>query len=354
MAKKTFTATLEPVAECNLDCKYCYSTNNSGRRLEEAVFLDTLGGIARYASDRDFKELHCVWLGGEPLLAGIHFFERVASLTSRLSSHMIVRHFIQTNGLLLDSDYCRILGDANVHLGVSLDGPRAIHDAFRITRSGEPTHGRVLESLGLLRKHHLPFGCVAVATRLTLGREKEIYDFFRTLGCGFRINPQIPGAKGSEHAHPIDPEEYGQCLVRFFDAWNSPDPVRVNVSPLDNYVLAAITGEPRECQHQPSCAANTVGLKPNGDVTLCGRFQDLVVGNVTRSPIIELLTARETEPPRARAPLLEGCRSCAHWSRCHGGCPHNALAHGRAMNAKDPFCPAYKAIFDHIRDALNV
>lgn len=355
MPKGSFTVTLEPVGECNLDCRYCYSRHDPEKCCEEDLFLDAIAGIAGYAADRDFDELHCVWLGGEPLLAGIHFFERVASLASKLSSHLKVRNFVQTNGLLLDSGFCRLFGNAGFHLGVSIDGPRSIHDAFRVDRNGEPTHLRVLESIALLREHNVPFGCVAVAARLTLGREEEVYDFFRTLGCGFRINPVIPGSKGSNNGtYRIEPEEYGASLLRFFNAWSLPSPDRVNVSPLDNYVMSVISGEPRECQHQLSCAASSIGIKPGGDVTICGRFQDMVLGNVRESPIADLLTAAMSSPLAARHLSLDGCRSCRHWSLCHGGCPHNALVFGGDMNAKDPFCPAYKFIFSHIEKALGV
>lgn len=353
MAKRPFTVTLEPVGGCNLDCTYCYSRHHSEKCRGEDFFLDAIAGIAGYAVDRDFDELHCVWLGGEPLLAGIHFFERVASLASTLSSHLTVRNFVQTNGLLLDSGFCRLFRNAGFHVGVSIDGPPSIHDAFRVDRNGEPTHLRVLESIARLREHNVPFGCVAVITRLTLGREEEVYDFFRTLGCGFRINPVIPGLKGSSSTYRIEPEEYGASLLRFFNAWSLPNPDRVNVSPLDNYVMSVISGEPRECQHQLSCAASSIGIKPGGEVTICGRFQDMVFGNVRESPIAALLTATPSSSLATRGLSLDGCRSCRHWHLCHGGCPHNALVFRGDMSAKDPFCPAYKVIFSHIEKILG-
>jgi uncharacterized protein len=353
MCGKAFTVTLEPVAKCNLDCGYCYSAGNSGSDLPQDFFPNAIGQIAQYASERGFDEVDCVWLGGEPLLAGIRFFERVLSYTSKLSSQIIVRHFVQTNGLLLNRDYCRLFRDAGVNVGISIDGPQPIHDAFRLTRGGEPTHSRVMESIGLLRDHHLPFGCVAVVTRLTLGREREVYDFFRSLGCGFRINPAIPGMKGSNDAYRVEPEAYGSSLVRFFDAWISSEAPRVNVSPLDNYLVSVMGGEISECQQQPSCAGASIGVKPDGRVTVCGRFQDMALGNLTQSPISDLMTAAGSEEMRARGHLLEDCHACVNWSICHAGCPHNAVAFGMEIGAKDPFCAAYKAIFAHIRKSFK-
>lgn len=188
MRSQALTVTLEPVGACNLGCAYCYAAKAPTDSLDEDVWLDVLRQIAGYAGEMRYEAVHCVWLGGEPLLAGKQFFTRVASLTAALAATTTIRHFVQTNGLLLDDDYCRLFRDAGIQLGVSLDGPAAVHDALRLTNQGEPTHGRVMEGIGLLRDHRVPFGCVAVVTRQTLGREQAIYDFFRRLGCGFRID----------------------------------------------------------------------------------------------------------------------------------------------------------------------
>ena len=354
MASKVFTLTLEPVGTCNLDCTYCYASKGSTSPLDTDFVLQSLGKICHYATAKGFQEVHCVWLGGEPLLAGHEFFERVADWTATTSSRIRIRHFMQTNGLLLDDTYCRLLRDADIHLGLSLDGPQPVHDAFRRTRQGAQTFSRVMDAVGLLRLHAVPFGCVAVVTRMTLGREQEIYDFFCDLGCGFRINPVIPGPETADRSPRITPEEYGGSLVRFFDAWSVPRADRVNVSPLDNYVVSLLGGEIRECQQQPSCTRHSLGLKPNGDVVRCGRFQDRILGNLKESDLTELLAGRASDPFRARAAALTGCRGCSFWPQCHGGCPHNAVAFGRDLTAKDPFCVAYTIIFSHIKSALSL
>ena len=354
MGGSAFTVTVEPVSECNLDCRYCYSANKPGRRPERDVFLNAMGEIARYAAERGFREVHFVWLGGEPLLAGIDFFEQVADYTAGKVSQIVLRHFLQTNGLLLNDEYCRLFRRAGFNIGVSIDGPERIHDAFRVSRGGDPTHSRVVAGIRLLQEHKVPFGCVAVVTRKTLGSEQEVYDFFRSLGCGFRINPAIPGMKGANEAWRIEPEEYGPSLVRFFDAWLTSPSGRVSISPLDNYLLSVASGEVAECQQKESCAGDTLAIKPDGDVTLCGRFQGMTFGNLARSPLVALAGAAGSGALRRRADLQKDCTGCVNWSICHAGCPHNAVAFGGDVTDKDPFCPAYKAIFAHIRKNLNL
>jgi uncharacterized protein len=354
MTSKAFTLTVEPVGTCNLDCSYCYASKDAASHLDADLVLQSLGQISQYAADKGFEEVHCVWLGGEPLLAGHGFFERVGDWTATTASRIRIRHFMQTNGLLLDAAYCRLLRDAGVHLGLSLDGPQPVHDAFRRTRQGARTFSRVMDAVGLLRQHAAPFGCVAVVTRMTLGREQEVYDFFCDLGCGFRINPVIPSPETAARFARITPEEYGGSLVRFFDAWSVPRPDRVNVSPLDNYVVSLLGGELQECQQQPSCARHSLGLKPNGDVVRCGRFQDMALGNLKETSLDALLADRASDPFRDRAAARTSCRGCLFWPQCHGGCPHNALVFGGDLAAKDPFCAAYTIIFSHIKHALSL
>jgi uncharacterized protein len=351
MHSNAFTVTIEPVSSCNLSCHYCYSGGDSQSILAPETARNALDAIAAYAGEHGCDELHCVWLGGEPLLAGIRFFTQVFSETFSLA--LPLRHFIQTNGLLLDDDYCRLFQDAGVCVGISLDGPREIHDAFRVSLGGAPTHSLVMDAIALLRKRDLSFGCAAVVSRVTLGREEEVYDFFRSLRSDFRINPMIPGRHSPNQACQITPTEYGKALIRFFDSWIASGPVHVNISPLDSYVAAVASGEPAECQHQLSCAGRTLGIKPDGTVTICGRFQDTPLGRLGASSIAELLAAPTWAALQARPGLITDCHGCANWPICHGGCPHNSLVFGLEQTARDPFCPAYKAIFAHIRLALG-
>jgi uncharacterized protein len=351
MADNAFTVTIEPVAACNLDCRYCYSTLQPAAILTAEVALRALRSIAAYAADHGFDELHCIWHGGEPLLAGIQFFERIFSDVSSLK--LPQRHFVQTNGLLLDRDFCRLFRDSNISLGVSIDGPRHIHDTFRVASGGEPTHSRVMDAIGLLRKYNVSFGCVAVVSSAMLGREREVYTFFRSLGSGFRINPVIPGRAGSDPSCQVQPAAYGAALIRFFDAWVASYPEQVDISPLDSYLAAVAGGQPSECQHKLTCADRTVGIKPDGTATICARFQDFSLVHLGPSFVADLFATADATALQARAGLIEECHRCINWAICHGGCPQNAAAFGRPVAGKDPFCPAYKAIFAHIRAALG-
>jgi len=352
VSSNPFTVTIEPTLNCNLDCHYCYSLRSPRGTIPADVAQRTIAEIAAYARNRGFSELHCVWLGGEPLLAGIEFFKGVFSVTRNLA--IPVRHFLQTNGLLLDADFCRLFCDENVQVGISIDGPQEIHNAFRLSGDGSPTHVQVMAAISLLHKHQVAFGCVSVITSAMLGHERDVYDFFCSLGLAFRINPVIPGKRGRGGSWQITPSAYGHSLVQFFDLWLQPGRAHVDVSPLDNFVAAVLSSEPSECQHKLCCADRTIGIAADGAVTTCSRSIGTPLGNIGKSSITELLTSRSCADQLKRSELLEDCHACKNWHICHGGCSQNALAFGADPKAKDPFCPAYKAIFAHIRSALNI
>jgi len=210
-----------------------------------------------------------------------------------------------------------------------------------------------MDAIALLGKHGVLFGCAAVVSRARLGRAQEVYGFFRALGSGFRIRPVIPGRHSLDPACQVERAEYGAALLRFFDAWIAPDPVPVNVSPLDSYVAAAASGEPAECPRQQSCADGTLGIKSDGTATIRGRFRDTPPGRLGSSSAAELPAAPTCAAWQARTSLLKACHACVTWPICNGGCPHNALAFGLERTARDPFCPACKAVLAHIRAALG-
>jgi uncharacterized protein len=256
--------------------------------------------------------------------------------------------------LLLNADFCHLFCDEDIQVGISIDGPQEVHDAFRLSSDGAPTHSQVMAAISLLHKHQVAFGCVSVVTSAMLGHERNVYDFFCSLGLAFRINPVIPGKRGGSRPWQIAPSAYGHSLVQFFDLWLQPCRPHVDISPLDNYVAAVLHSEPSECQHKLCCADRTIGIGADGAVTICSRSGGAPLGHLGASPITELLTSRSCADQLRRSEMLEHCHACENWHICHGGCSQNALAFGADPKSKDPFCPAYKAIFAHIRTALNI
>jgi uncharacterized protein len=352
-ANDAFTLILEPVKHCNLSCRYCYSDGAGAGVMSSQTLQTALEKTVRYAEGHGFRELHILWHGGEPLLAGLEFFRAAIKILDGLASDLKFHHYLQTNGLLLDHDFCAFFRDHGFQIGISLDGPPALHDSMRTGADGQGSHTAVLGKVRLLEEQGVSAGFNAVVTRRSLGQEKAIYRYFQGLGYGFRVNPMIPG-RNSETSAPylLKPGEYGAFLCRLFDAWVSSESRRVTVSPLALYLEAIVGGVPYECQQRRTCAGSHLGVKPSGDVVLCSRFETPLLGNIHDHEIEELVASPFCEDIRRRAEALSDCQKCMHRPICHGGCPLNALVFGHDHMAKDPFCKDYQLIFARINRAL--
>ncbi len=350
---EAFTLILEPVPGCNLRCRYCYSDCTGSGTMTRQTLRTALEKTVRYAADQGFREIHLLWHGGEPLLAGLDFFRTALEILAGLTPDLSCRHYLQTNGLLLDDDFCDFFRDYEFQLGLSLDGPQDLHDSMRLGPDGRGSHGAVLEKVRLLARHGMAPGFNAVITRGSLGREQEIYRYFQGLGRGFRVNPVTPGLSPENSIeYLLQPGEYGRFLCRLFDAWVGAARQRVRVSPLDLYLRALAGGGTYECQQRETCVGSCLGVKPSGDAVLCNRFETHLLGNILDREIGELLAAPICEALRRRAGMLSACHPCRYWSICHGGCPLNAWVCGQDLLAKDPFCKDYQLIFNHIERAL--
>lgn len=353
--EKSFNLILEPVSKCNLQCVYCYSDGTQG---SDVMSLGTLRAslerTAVYVKYNGIETVHLLWHGGEPLLAGLDFYQEAVLLTKQMFSDIRVLHFLQTNGLLLDQSFSRFFRDHSFNVGISLDALPELHDPMRASVSGLGSHAQVMEKLDIAKESGLKVGFNTVVNRLSLGKEKGIYKFFQEFGSGFRVNPIIPAAdpdKTSEYC--LCKGEYGVFLCNLFEEWIQTEYRRVPVSPLDMYLRAMLNDSSSECQQCKTCVGLQIGIKPSGDAVLCSRFNDHILGNISDMPLDELFLSPLCKDINRRAGALTGCHSCEYWSMCHGGCPHNALVFSGDYMAKDYFCADYQLTFRRIQETLK-
>lgn len=349
-----FALILEPTGRCHLACRYCYSETAASGVMSGRTLRHAIEKAVRHAERYAFREIHILWHGGEPLLAGLPLFRLATEICRGLSTTLGFHHFIQTNGLALNTDFCRFFRNHDFQIGLSVDGPQDLHDAMRVDADGQGTHRMVLDKLSLLERHGLSVGFNAVVSRASLEQEERIYRFFQDLGYGFRVNPVIPGRiAGRAAPHLLQPGEYGSFLCTLFQRWIGTESRRVRISPLDRYLETFLNGVPRECQQRSTCAGLQIGVKPSGEVVLCSRFKSPVLGNIDEMEIEEILITAPCEDIRRRGDELLSCRKCRYRRMCHGGCPHNALVFSHNQMLKDPFCKDYQLIFDAIGSALE-
>ncbi len=340
-------------ARCNLRCDYCFFLEKEGLypgsdfRMSDEVMEACIGQTAH---GQRVPQVTLAWQGGEPTLMGLDFFRRARDAEARLvPAGMTVERTLQTNGVLLDDEWAAFLAENHYLVGLSLDGPREVHDAYRHDAGGHPVFDRVLAAARLLQKHGVEFNVLCTVNAANAGRPLEVYRFFRDeLGARFiqlipivevEEPPSWAGAwghgaqypaptSGTVSARSVQPQAYGQFLTAVFDEWVRRDVGEVFVQFFDGVLAAYVRGFSSLCVLQPTCGEG-VALEHTGDLYSCDHFVDprYLLGNILEAPVGELVRSeRQLAFGRAKQETLPAfCRACAYLFACHGECPKNRL-----------------------------
>lgn len=318
-------------------------------------------------------EVVFAWQGGEPTLMGLDFFRQAVALQRQyLQPGQRIQNTLQTNGTLLDDDWCRFLRQHGFLVGLSLDGPRDLHDAYRVDKGGRPTFDRVMQAVGLLKQHQVEFNILACVSDRTVAEPMAVYHFLRDeVGAHFiqfipiveqvgtagsRSNSAgVPLASSGEQRvslRSVRGRDYGKFLIEIFDEWVRKDVGQVYVQIFD-VALAAWAGQrPGLCIFEETCG-RALALEHNGDLYACDHFVDPAHfrGNILASPLAGLAVqdSQRRFGLDKRDKLPRYCRECPVRFICNGGCPKDRLL---ATPAGEPglnyLCEGYKAFFTHI------
>jgi uncharacterized protein len=355
-------------ARCNMACGYCYYLgkaellpNAPGRMSEELLELY----IAQRLEASRGPSVHFEWHGGEPTILGLDYFRRIARIQKRLADaeasdrgRRLITNGLQTNGLLLNEAWAEFLFGEDWSVGLSLDGPAALHDKYRRTREGGATHVRVMRSFEILKKRGVHTNVLCVLHEANAARPEETYAFFRDIGARYlQFLPLVTPSSGSE-AHPAAaaPEAIGEFLCRVFDLWLAADVGRIVVQNFDE-ALRPIYGLAHAlCVHRETCGEAAV-LERNGGFYACDHFVEpgFLIGNITERSVAALAA-----DPRMLAFGLEKkeglpseCRSCDVLESCNGGCPKDRIVAAPGGGRLNYLCPAYKRFFAHAGPELT-
>lgn len=358
-------------AICNLACSYCFYLPKE-ELYPGADFRMSLEMLELFV--RSDVEAHNVpevafsWQGGEPTLMGLDFFRRAVELQERYRGPgMRILNSIQTNGVALTPEWGRFLADHRFLVGVSLDGPREVHDAFRVDRGGAPTFDRVMAGIELLKAHGVDWNVLAAVHAASAGRGLEVYRFLRDDAAApvIQLIPIVergaaPLAAGNGRASPrsISGPEYGELLVSIFDEWVRRDVGRVFVQLFD-VALGAWFGQPSTlCVHAQTCGG-AVALEHNGDVYSCDHFVEPAhrLGNIAETPLAGLVgsEAQRRFGLDKRDTLPKACRRCEVRFACNGGCPKDRFASAPdGEPGLNVLCEGYGAFFRHVDRPMRI
>jgi uncharacterized protein len=349
---------------CNLDCKYCYYLAKEmlypGSRFKMASdLLDRY--IEQYIDAQRVPEVTFAWQGGEPTLAGLDFYREVVQLQEKHRRPGVrILNTLQTNGTTLTDEWCEFFARHDFLIGISIDGPQALHDSYRVDKGGKPTFEAVMAGVELLKKHRVEYNVLTTLNSANVMHPLEVYRFLRD-EVGARFMQFIPiveqeGEGVSEHS--VSAEDYGDFLCAVFDEWVKRDVGTVFVQMFD-VALASWAGEkPGLCIFEETCGT-ALAMEHNGDVYSCDHFVQSAykLGNIQDKPLGEIARSR---PQHAfalakRDTLPEYCRGCEVRFACNGGCPKDRFIltpdGERGLNY---LCAGYKRFFTHIGHAMDI
>ena len=372
---------------CNLDCTYCYYLSKQellGRPEQWRISDDMLETFIRqYFEGQNHKEVVFSWQGGEPTLLGLDFFRKAVELEKKYCPpHVRCENDLQTNGTNLDHEWCEFLHEENFLVGLSIDGPKKLHDAYRRDKSGQGSFDRVLRSARLLTKHKVNFATLSCVNRLTAKHPLEVYRFLRDeIGStrmqfipivepvGFRqVAPhrwdqRLMPALGAPEARPgnpgsvvekwsVDPDDWGDFLCRVFDEWSRKDLGDIYVQYFEAAVETWMGHISPLCTQGPLCGKG-MALERDGSIYACDHYvyPEYRVGSIMEKPLEEMAYSEQQERfGKAKEGLLpEYCRRCEYEFSCYGECPKNRfIKTPDGQPGLNYLCAGWKKFFAHI------
>jgi uncharacterized protein len=374
---------------CNIDCTYCFFLSkealypNEKSRMSE----DTLEVyIRQLLESHRVPHVTVAWQGGEPTLMKLEFFKRSVELVEKYRKpNQIVEHTFQTNGILLDDEWCAFFKEHNFLVGLSVDGPRELHDTYRVDRQKRGTFDKVMQGWRYLRKHGVEFNILCTVNAVNEKHGRTVYRFFRdemkakwiqfipiveraseeTLEIANQGWSEQPGRKRLLYTQTgnlvtertVGAKQYGQFLIDIFEEWVRHDVGEVFVQLFD-VTLEAYFGSYKLCIHAPTCGYGPA-LEYNGDVYSCDHYVEpkYKLGNIHQTPLVQLVASSQQRKfgDDKRDTLTAQCRDCAVKPLCNGGCPKDRFALSLdGEPGQNYLCAGLELFFTHTRPAMQV
>lgn len=366
-------------ANCNIDCKYCfYKCLSSNREEYSKGFMseETLEQLIIQAIDYADDYVAFAFQGGEPTLAGVDFFQKAIALQKKHNTkNLTIENTIQTNGSLIDEEWAKFLAENHFLVGLSLDGPKKIHDQYRRDVLGNPTFEKVMHTVSLFEQYHVEYNILSVITNESAGKASYLYNFYKRNGFDFvqlipcmdehtrtsgkkdggsNQNGETDRGKVSNTApelkkqYAVSPERYGRFLCEIFDLWYEDfcNGEQMDIRMFSNLAQMAAGYPAEECGMNGHCTCYFV-VEGDGSVYPCDFYcmDQWKLGTIRDSfqNMMESQKAKEFIQPSLS--VFEKCTKCPHFSLCRGGCRRwreNADGNVLGLNI---LCPAYEMFF---------
>ncbi|MCE9558718.1 MAG: anaerobic sulfatase maturase [Armatimonadetes bacterium] len=370
---------------CNLDCRYCYYLEkeqlypaSENFRMSDEVLEEY---VRQYIASQAVPEIGFAWQGGEPTLLGVDFFRKVVALQKKYANGKRITNALQTNGVLLDDEWCSFFAEHGFLIGLSIDGPRELHDRYRVDKGQQPTFDRVMTGLSFLKKHKVEFNTLTVINRANSLKPLEVYRFLKEIGSGFLqfiplverkpdgdakglgldfSEPPLPGQWSPSEpvtSWSVESRQYGEFLVKIYDEWVRRDVGTVFVQLFDVALGAWMGMESSLCVFAETCG-NALVMEHGGDVYSCDHYvyPRYKLGNLMNRTLGDMVNSPEQRKfgTDKLTTLPKYCRECSVRFACNGECPkHRFIRTIDGEPGLNYLCAGYKRFFNHIDPTMR-
>ena len=372
---------LKPVGSvCNLACDYCYYLEKGKlySQVKNHIMTEELleKFIQEYLESQTMPQVLFTWHGGETLMRPISFYKKALELQKKYARGMQIDNCLQTNGTLLNDDWCRFFKDNNFLVGVSIDGPQEFHDEYRRNRQGLPSFVKVMKGIELLKKHQVEYNAMAVVNDYNVDYPLEFYNFFKKkLGCNFiqfapiveRIGyhtdgtvltaPEQQDANIKLASFSVDADKWGKFLCAIFDEWVKTDVGTYYIQLFDATLANWVGEQPGICTLARTCGHAGV-MEFNGDIYACDHyvFPEYKLGNIYTKTLTEMMysPSQLAFGSDKFSKLPTQCKECEYLFACNGECPKNRFLHTPAGEpGLNYLCKGYKRFFSHVAPYMD-
>jgi len=376
---KYFQVMAKPIGPiCNLDCSYCFYLEKEKLYPGSSDFVmppDVLEQfIKQKIEGQDAAIISFVWQGGEPTLPGVDYFKEVVRLQKKYANGKNIENGFQTNGVLLDDKWCRFFAENNFLIGISIDGPAALHDKYRVLKGGQPTFKKVMRGIEFLKKYQVEFNTLTVVNKENSYHPVEVYNFLKEAGSGYmqfipvveRIAPSEELQLVSPAYHgdacvagwSVEPLQYGNFLCELFDEWVKEDVGRYFIQIFDVALESQLGIRQSLCVFKETCG-KALAIEHNGDVYSCDHYvyPENKLGNIMESPLESLVFSRQqvTFGMDKKNSLPRYCLDCEVRYACNGECPkHRFIKTPDGEEGLNYLCAGYKKFFSHIEPYMKL
>ena len=371
MSSKTYAPFAKPLyvmlkpigAVCNLGCTYCYYLEKKELYPEKGnktIMSDDLleRFVSQYIEAQTMQPILFTWHGGEPLMRDISFYKKALELQRKYAKGKQISNTLQTNGTLLNDEWCEFFRENNFLIGISIDGAKPFHDKYRTTKDMRPTFDHVVRGINLLKKHGVEYNIMGVVNDFNMNYPLEFYQFFKDIDSHYiQFSPAVESdSNGNVTQWSVTPEKWGDFLIAIFNEWVRKDVGTYFVQYFDSALANWVGVDPGICIFAKNCGHAGV-MEFNGDVYSCDHFvyPQYKLGNINDKTLIEMMySTQQSEFGLAKsASLSSQCKQCKYLFACRGECPKNRISKTQSGEEINYLCNGYYKFFEHIAPYMD-